>query len=264
MTATTAAPAVTTATVTASGQHGAYRVLWMHAPSIAAGVRPGEFVNVMVEPGFLRRPFSVYRVDRVEGTVAIAFDAIGPGTEWLGARASDDALDVVGPLGHGFDVPDDPGCALLVGGGYGTAALVFLAEQLADRGGQVHAVLGGRSAERVFTDDTLNEVSASVAIVTDDGSMGKRGIVTDPIPSLVARFRPRAIYACGPNPMLAALGHLGGTLGVPTHLAVEEFMACGLGVCWTCVVPITVDGQVKHHRCCTEGPVFDGGSLAWA
>lgn len=252
------------ATVTAREQLGAYHVLRLASPGIARVVRPGEFVNITVETGVLRRPFSVYRADPDGGEVAVAFDAIGAGTGWLAARSPGDRLDVVGPLGHGFDVPDDPSVCLVVGGGYGAAALAFLAEQLVARGGTVHAVLGGRTATRVFEDDILNEVCASVAVTTDDGSRGRAGVVTDVVPALIDRFAPSTVFACGPNPMLAALGTLGVSLGVPTQLAVEEFMACGVGVCWTCVVPVRTDGEVTHQRCCTEGPVFAGETLAWA
>lgn len=263
MTATTEAPVAGPATVTAVARVGAYDVLALEAPAIAAGVRPGEFVMLATDVALLRRPFSVYRADAGAGTIAIAFDAIGAATAWLAGRVPGDALDVVGPLGRGFTIPAEPGCDVVVGGGYGTAALVFLAEQLAATGGTVHAVLGGRNAERVFDDEALNAVCASVGVTTDDGSRGRRGIVTDPLPALIERFAPRAVYACGPMKMLEAVARAGMEAGVPTELAVEEFMACGIGVCWTCVVPVGVDGALKHLRLCTEGPVFPGEAIVW-
>lgn len=259
-------PTALDAKVTGCTQRGAYRILELHAPTIAAGTRPGQFVTLGIRDGagFLRRPFSVYRVAEGQGTIALAFDAIGEGTRWLAERRVDDVVNVVGPLGHGFEIEAPEGADLLVGGGYGTAALVFLADQLAQRGRQVHAIVGARSAERLFTDPLLDASCASVTIVTDDGSAGQQGLVIDPIAALVDAHGVRAVYACGPNPMLKAVGALTCDLGINGQLAVEEFMACGIGVCWTCVFPIETDDGLKHQRACTEGPVFRAEVIAWA
>ena len=144
-------PVINLAPVVSASRFGAYRELTIEAPEMAAGARPGQFLNICVQPGgahLLRRPFSIARADRDGGTVSIVFDPIGLGTQWLGAREKGDVVDVVGPLGHGFDVTADPGVDLLVGGGYGTAALAFLAAELDARGGQVHAIVGARSRAR--------------------------------------------------------------------------------------------------------------------
>jgi dihydroorotate dehydrogenase electron transfer subunit len=263
MSATATAPLQTTAAIESCSRVGAYSVLTIGAPDIASSVAPGQFLEIATDVALLRRPFSVYRTDVSAGTLSIAFDAIGAATGWMASCEPGQPVDVVGPLGHGFSIPDEPGTDLIVGGGYGTAALVFLAEQLADRGGDVHAVLGGRSAERVFDDGVLDGICASTGITTDDGSRGKHGIVTDPLPALIERFSPRTIYACGPMVMLGAVARVGMETGVRTELAVEEFMACGIGVCWTCVLPVRVDGELRHLRSCTEGPVFAGEDVVW-
>jgi len=141
-------PVIRLAPVVSASRFGAYRELTIEAPEMAAGARPGQFLNICIQPGgahLLRRPFSIARADRDGGTVSIVFDPIGLGTQWLGAREKADIVDVVGPLGHGFDVTADPGVDLLVGGGYGTAALAFLAAELEARGGEVHAIVGARS-----------------------------------------------------------------------------------------------------------------------
>lgn len=247
------------ATVRGARRLGDYIVLSFHAPSIASAAVPGQFVNIALEPGgacILRRPFSIYEADASSGDVSVAFDAIGSGTRWLSTRFKGQTLDVVGPLGTGFTV--EPGPALLVGGGYGTAALTFLARALP---GPVHAIVGARSASRLFIDDALRSVAASITVTTDDGSAGTRGVVTDVMPAVIAEHGIQTVYACGPNVMLKAVGT---AAGVPTQLAVEEFMACGIGVCWTCVVPVRANGSVAHSRVCTEGPVFEGAALAWA
>lgn len=258
-------PVVTDATVTESTSLGAYRVLSMRAREVATGARPGQFLNVAVGGGtLLRRPFSVYRTDRALGTVSIAFDPIGRGTEWLAARAPGDELNIVGPLGHGFEVGEPGGADLLVGGGYGSAALAFLAQELAERGRVVHAVLGARTAGRVFRDETLRRWCASITVTTDDGSAGRAGVVTDAMPEACKEHGVTAVYACGPNRMLRAVGEAALAIGVPAQLAVEEFMACGIGVCWTCVLPVLTDGSIAHRRTCTEGPVFRASEVAWA
>jgi dihydroorotate dehydrogenase electron transfer subunit len=260
-------PVARTAPVAASTRFGAYRALTFTDAEIAHGARPGQFVNLAVEPHsmcLLRRPFSIANADPSTGAVTVVFDAIGEGTRWLGAREPGDVVDVVGPLGHGFDVTADPGVDLLVGGGYGTAALAFLAAELEHRGGEVHAIVGARSRSRLYEDETLNGACASIATVTDDGSDGIQGLVTDPMPGMIQRFKPRVIYACGPMPMLRAVSEVAAAHGVPSQLAVEEFMACGIGVCWTCVLPVRTNGSLKHARSCTEGPVFEGASVAWA
>ncbi len=260
-------PVIKIAPVASSARFGAYRELTFQEPEIAEGARPGQFLNICVQPGgahVLRRPFSIARADRAAGTVSVVFDPIGLGTQWLAAREPGDTVDLVGPLGHGFDVTADPGVDLLVGGGYGTAALSFLAAELDARGGQVHAIIGSRSRARLYEDNVLDETCASIAVMTDDGSAGMQGLVTDPIAEMVKRFSPRVIYACGPMPMLRAVAAVASELGVPSQIAVEEFMACGIGVCWTCVLPVRTNGALKHLRSCTEGPVFEGETVAWA
>lgn len=259
-------PIVLEAPVTASDQRGVYRVLSFQAPAIALGSRPGQFVTIGLKDGvgLLRRPFSVSSVDTVAGTVTVVFDAIGQGTRWLSERCAQDLVSVVGPLGHGYEIGEPTGADLLVGGGYGTAALVSLADQLAQRGREVHAVIGARSAERVFTDPILEAACSSISILTDDGSLGARGLVIDPIDALVDLHGVTALYACGPNAMLRAVGERACDLGIDGQLAVEEFMACGIGVCWTCVLPIDTPDGLRHQRACTEGPVFKAEAIAWA
>lgn len=259
-------PVICSCTVVGAGGLDAYRVLTFEAPAIAHAATPGQFVNVAVGDGcgLLRRPFSIYLTDPAAGTVSIVFDAIGEGTRWLAARAPGDTLDIVGPLGHGFEAPAEDGADVLVGGGYGSAALAFLARALAARGSRPHAVLGGRSAARVFNPEPFEAWCQAVTVTTDDGSAGTKGLVTDILPSLFEKASPRAVYACGPMPMLEAVGAVAAAHDVPSRLAVEEFMACGIGVCWTCVLPVRANGAVKHLRSCTEGPVFEGAAIAWA
>lgn len=256
-------PIITEAEVRAVETAGAYRVMTLREPAISRGTRPGQFVMLDADR-VLPRPFSVASADPDEGTVRICFDAIGEGTRRLALLEPGARVRITGPLGIGFQIGEPDGTDLLVGGGYGTAALVGLAQALSERGREVRAILGARTADRLFADPRLDGACLEVLHVTDDGSAGEKGIVTDPVPDLVRAHGVRTVYACGPNPMLAAVGRVGVELGIRSQLAVEEFMACGVGVCWTCVIPIdTPDGR-RHQRACTEGPVFDGSVVAWA
>lgn len=257
--------------VLSNRRSGAYYSLTLAGPDISEEARPGQFVQIAVPDGrefLLRRPFSVHRASKRggwAGTLEVVFDAVGPGTAWLSSLSRHDVVDVIGPLGRPFAYPPQPTRCLLVGGGYGAAPLYFLAEELRARGMEVHLILGARSHDRVFKPVEGRRLAHSLVVTTDDGSMGHRGIVTDVMPSVMGRTKTQVVYACGPNPMLRAVSEYSGSRGVPCQVAVEELMACGLGVCWTCVVPV-FGSQGRgwwNVRACTEGPVFNGARIWW-
>jgi len=253
------------------GRAGAYRSLTLVAPRIARAVQPGQFVQVRVggEACFLlRRPFSVHQADRgpAVGTIEIVFEVVGPGTRLLAAAGPHDRLDLLGPLGRPFTVPTQPRRCVLVGGGYGTAPLLFLADELRARRCRVDMVIGAASSGRLFKPMDAKRVSTSLTVTTDDGSAGTKGLVTDVLPGLLAKARAEAVYACGPMPMLAAVGRVAAAAGVTCEVAVEEHMACGTGICFSCVVPLRPDGPARPGRmarACTDGPVFDAATIAW-
>ena len=197
--------------VLSTRQAGAYWSLTLVAPDIAEEARPGQFVEIAVPGGrdfLLRRPFSIHQASRRggwAGTVEVVFDAVGPGTRWLAEVKPHDVLDVIGPLGRGFQLPRGAVPSLLVGGGYGAAPLYFLAEELLRRGKPVNMIIGARDHERVFKPVEGKRLSTLIVVTTEDGSMGERGRVTDFLGPLVERTRSRVVYACGPNPMLRAV-----------------------------------------------------------
>jgi dihydroorotate dehydrogenase electron transfer subunit len=242
------------------------------APGIAEQTRPGQFVALAVggenTSMLLRRAFSIYRVQErgvYGGTVEIVFAVHGKGTDWLARQRTHDPIDVVGPLGRPFALPREPASCVLVGGGYGSAPLFSLAEQLRARGCRVDFVLGAATEDRLFGALDAKRMAATVAITTEDGSLGTRGRVSDVLPDLMLRSRTEAVYACGPMGMLAAVTELATTLGVPAQTAVEESMACGIGVCMTCVLPVIGDdGVTRMVRSCVDGPVFRGDRVRWA
>ncbi len=250
---------------------GVYHSLTLVAPDIADRARPGQFVEVAMPGGrtfMLNRPFSIHQASRrggFAGTLEVVFDVVGPGTEWLAEVEQHQQLDVIGPLGRSFQYPKGLRSCLLVGGGYGAAPLHFLAEELRAHDKDVSMIIGARSHERVFKPIESKRLATSLAITTEDGSLGERGRVTDVLPQMIARNHAEVVYACGPNPMLRAVAELCAGFKIPCQVAVEEMMACGLGVCWTCAVPLlSADGGSWWNvRACVEGPVFNGARVWW-
>lgn len=255
--------------VVAAAREGAYRTLTVQAPDIARRAAPGQFIEVAVEGAgtLLRRPFSIGEVavsGPGGGTVTFVFDAHGPGTTWLAGVGEHDQLDIVGPLGVPFPLPNQSVSAMLVGGGYGAAPLYWLADQLRRGGHRVDMVVGASTQERLHRAIEAKRMSSSVVFTTDDGSTGHHGRVTDVLPARLEACRTQLVYACGPMPMLRAVAEVCDEEGVACQVAVEEHMACGIGVCWTCVVPVRdPDGAVRHRRACIDGPVFDGSAIDW-
>jgi dihydroorotate dehydrogenase electron transfer subunit len=246
---------------------GAYQALVLAAPRIAEAARPGQFVHLLAgeDRSFpLRRPFSIHRVGPV-GSVGIVFDVVGAGTRALAGLRAHDVVDVLGPLGRPFTPPDEPVGCVLVGGGYGTAPLFFLAGELRARRCRVDFAIGAATAARLLDATEASRLGHSLTVTTDDGSAGRRGLVTDPLPDLLARTGAGRVYACGPMPMLAAVSRVAAAAGVPCQVAVEEQMACGTGICFSCVLPVRgAPGGTRMARSCLEGPVFDGTAVAWA
>lgn len=256
-------------TVLTVRQIDAYHAMTVVAPGIAARFRPGQFLTVAVGGAdssmLLRRAFSIHDVRPDHGgTVEFVFSVVGRGTRWLAGRRARDVLDVTGPLGRPFPVPRDPVSCLLVGGGYGSAPLFALAERLRERRCTVDFLLGAASGDRVFGALTARRTGRSATITTVDGSLGVRGIVTDMLGQVIHDARTDVIYACGPMPMLRQVTALARRYDIPVQVAVEESMACGVGVCMTCVLPVVGnDGITRMVRSCVDGPVFRGERVRW-
>jgi dihydroorotate dehydrogenase electron transfer subunit len=262
-------PAQVKGTVLTVRRVDAYYAMTVIAPGIAARFRPGQFVAVAVggpeTAMLLRRAFSIHEVRPDHGgAVEFVFAVVGPGTRWLSERRTRDALDVAGPLGRPFPLPRDPVNALLVGGGYGSAPLFPLADKLRGRGCNVDFLLGAASADRVFGALTARRTGRSAVVTTEDGSMGARGLVTDLLSQVIHETRADVIYACGPMGMLQQVTGVAGRYDIPVQALVEESMACGIGVCMTCVLPVLGDdGITRMVRSCVDGPVFRGDAVRW-
>jgi dihydroorotate dehydrogenase electron transfer subunit len=250
---------------------GAYHLLEVVAPGIAEAARPGQFVAVRVggplSGQLLRRAFAIYRATPARaysGTVQFVVGVHRAGTEWLASVRQGEQLDLVGPLGTPFRLPTTPVGCVLVGGGYGSAPLFGLAEALRARDCRVDMVLGGATADRVFGELEAKRTATSVTVTTDDGSTGVQGLVSDVLPDVIERTEALVVYACGPMPMLRAVGEVAASFASPCQVAVEEEMACGIGVCMTCVLPIVgEDGVTRMTRSCVDGPVFLAERVRW-
>ena len=250
---------------------GAYVQFTIVAPEIADRFQPGHFVAVAVggpdTAMVLRRAIAIFDAtpgEEFAGTVSFVVAEHGPGTKWLAHQPAGARLDVVGPLGRPFPLPSRSVPAVLVGGGYGTAPLVPLARGLLAPGTPRVVIVGAARADRLFGELVVRRTVGSVTVTTDDGSAGRRGLVTDALPDAIARTSAQVVYACGPMPMLRAVSQIARDHAIVAQVAVEESMACGVGVCMTCVLPVRGDdGRSRFVRACVDGPVFDGGRVRW-
>lgn len=257
-----------TGTVLTTRRVDAYHALTVVAPGIAERYRPGHFVSVAVggagggasTPMVTRRALFIHDVKSdYGGTVELVFTVRGPGTAWLAERRARDVLNLVGPLGRPFPLPRDPVHCVLVGAEYGSAVLFPLADTLLQRGCRVDFVLGAAGADRVFGAMRARRMAQTTTLTTEDGSLGLRGRVTDALPAVIADTRADAVYACGPMEALRAVTAVAMEFDIPVQVAVEESMACGIGICMTCVLPVIgEDGTTRMVRACAEGPVFRG------
>jgi len=250
---------------------GAYFHMIFGVGEIARHCRPGNFVAISVGgPGsamILRRAFAIYRASEKSsqgGTIELVVAAHGSGSKWLSERSIGEFVDLIAPLGTSFGIPTEPVNALLVGGGYGSAPLFGLAEILKGRGSRVDVLVGASTGMKIYAPLEGKRSVSSMTITTEDGSAGTRGKVTEILPELINRFNTEVIYSCGPMSMLNAVHEIAENHQVVHQCAVEESMACGIGVCMTCVIPMrTEDGLIKMMRSCIDGPVVDGSRVVW-
>ncbi|MBA4371147.1 MAG: dihydroorotate dehydrogenase electron transfer subunit [Coriobacteriaceae bacterium] len=235
-------------------------LLVLHAPHTAASIAPGQFVHLRIAQAadfILRRPFSVHRAEgeRLE----ILYQVLGRGTRELSSKAPGDAMDLIGPLGHGWEIPAEATHALLVAGGLGAAPLGMLAERLAARGVAVTVAQGAPTAARLVARVLFQDVSRRYEAATDDGSTGALGFVTKLSGRLMAADRPDVVYCCGPEAMERVVAEQAAAADVPCQVSLERLMACGVGACLSCVVS-TRDGL---KRACCNGPVFEASEVLW-
>ncbi len=227
----------------------------LDCPEIAAAGAPGQFVMVRVTEALsplLRRPFSISDVD-AGGSIALLIRVVGEGTRILSEKKAGESVDVLGPLGKGFDIGGLSGPALLVGGGIGAAPLIFLARRLAEKGVPGRVLLGGRTAADILCAPVFESLGMEAETATEDGSLGRKGLVTE---LLAQALTPGAsaftVFSCGPEGMLKAVAGMCRRSGAACQLSLEAAMACGMGACLGCATPRSGGGYL---HVCTDGPV---------
>jgi len=230
--------------------------LTLYAPEIARISKPGQFVNVKVSDYFdplLRRPFSICDVDGEY--IKLIFNITGRGTKILAELKQGDEIDLLGPLGRGFEVDDDFDVALIVAGGLGVAPFPFLVKILKERGKMIVSYVGARTKEQVVFDGLEN-----VNVATDDGSAGFKGTVVELVKLSILNLDSSKIkiFGCGPTPMLKSLVKLCDEYNLKCEVSVETAMACGTGLCQGCVVTTR---DFNYKLACKDGPVFNAREI---
>ena len=258
-------------TILSNKRVGAYHQILLNVGDIVKNCRPGNFVAISVggdtSKMILRRAFAISRVSESSqygGTMELIVAPHGSGSKWLCSQAEGTEIDVVAPLGTAFGIPTEPISALLIGGGYGSAPLFGLADVLKSRGCKVDMLLGASVGSKIYAPMEGTRSVNSLKIYTEDGSMGETGRVTENLLDIVKDRNIDVIYSCGPMAMLSAITALVADLEVIHQCAVEESMACGIGICMTCVLPVrNEDGSTSMLRSCIDGPVMDGSTVRW-
>ncbi len=251
-------------------EHYLMRIL---APELTRLAKPGQFVHVrcssVLDP-LLRRPISLHGIDYERGTVSLLYQVVGRGTQLLSEMKPGAEIDIMGPLGKGFSIPDRANRVLVIGGGIGVAPLFPLVQALKRYKIKQTVLLGARSADFVVGADQLASLEVRVEVSTDDGSLGYKGFVTDLAEKHVKLNKPDYFFACGPNPMLKQLLKITRKFGLAGQVSLEERMGCGVGACLACVCKIKVASgrcsvagvnegapiDFEYKKVCTDGPVF--------
>jgi len=234
--------------------------LILSAPEIAADAKAGQFIHMLVPDNahVLRRPISLMAMDAKAGTLTLAIQPKGRGTQLICALKAGDTVRCLGPMGTGFDA----GCAetvYFVGGGVGVAPICGAMDAFATE--TSHAFFGFRSAQHAYG---MTQAPCAVSAVSDDGSLGEKALVTKPLLAAIEKRRPDLIMACGPTPMLAAVQKIALEMDIPCQLSLEERMGCAIGACLGCNVKIvSPDGSWTYKRVCKDGPVFDAKEVAF-
>jgi len=260
---------------------GYYRMR-ISCPRLAARSKPGQFVMARAGSSFdplLRRPFAVHRLcgeteDVPSGTspscIEILYRTVGKGTLMLSGKKRGEEIDLLGPLGNGFRISRQTDTAVLVAGGIGVAPLLSLAQLMGRGAVSSTVIIGGATRGDILCRSEFRKAGARVAVTTEDGSSGIRGLATDLLEDVLKYLSPAvmarlALYACGPMPMLKRVAAIARDRALPCQVSLESAMACGVGACLGCSIPVRSanGGAVSYHRVCKEGPVFDSTTIAW-
>lgn len=229
--------------------------LTLSAGPLAQAALPGQFVHIKCgEKTLLRRPISICDADG--DCLHIVFEVRGEGTKWLSERRTGETLDLLGPLGHGFDLAGDR--LLLVGGGIGAPPMLYAAKKAP---GESHVFLGFRDLSHAMLLSDFGKAAYAVTVSTDDGSLGTPGLIDAQVARVLSRRSDyAAVLACGPRPLLRSVAQIAASHNIPCQVSMEERMGCGVGACLVCACK-TADGHYKHV--CKHGPVFNASEVDW-
>ena len=240
---------------------GDYFILWIWDEALGEKCQPGQFFEIRAHYSIadaeetrslpkLFKPISIY--DNAEGRIGFFIKKVGSGTNALYKLKAGDLLELIGPLGNGFPFVTGRRI-LLVSGGIGYPPLWYLQKELIKHN-LLYWVHGGSGQNDVFPCDE---------IWTEDGSFGKKGMVTEGIRKLIAEKKIDLIYSCGPIPMLKECAGITNKLNIEHYCSLEAYMACGIGVCYGCAIPVGYENDWNYLRVCKEGPVFNAGEVLW-
>ena len=246
------------------------------APGYSGVALPGQFIMFRVRrslPPLLRRPFGIFQIGFLppdcEGMpekeyVELIYKVVGTGTEVMRELHHGDQIELLGPLGRGFEVDDAAGDKILVGGGIGLVPLYMLAQSLADRS-KTRLLIGGRTRDDIITVTEFERLGVSTHVTTEDGSLGEEGLITRILERKLDKYPKAKVYSCGPMPMLRAVESICTKRGVPLQVSLEALMACGVGACLGCVVKGRDHAESNPQYLCTcrQGPVFHSHELDW-
>jgi len=238
-----------------------YKHLIVDGSPKALTVKPGQFFNLLCpspDAGelWLRRPQSVYRIDRDKGRIEFLYKCAGRGTYGLATLTPGEQLNMVGPLGVGFSIDPAWKHIVVLGRGVGLATLAPISQLAAARGVGVTAILSARSPEFVMADDLFAKVGEVIGVLDTDGTSAVANVEAI-LNRLIAKRRADAFYTCGSNRLLQLMKRVAKAHGIRGQVAMEQIFACGLGPCYVCVRTFEVDGKKELRRVCIDGPVFD-------
>ena len=225
-------------------------------PEVANEAKTGQFVQVKAEGYTLRRPISICSIDKEKGTIRLVFEIRGKGTDKISQLNKGDLMDIIAPLGNGFNYSTEKqGRVIVVGGGIGTPPMLDIAR---DYGESATAILGFRSFDRVILDKDYAKGGAKTIVCTDDGSVGVAGTIAKPLEEELSKGDVAMVFGCGPTPMLKAVVECCKAAGVPSQVSLEQRMGCGVGACVVCACTVIRGGRQYVLRVCKDGPVFKG------
>lgn len=252
-----------------------YYKMALSAPEIIKTAIPGQFIHIKVSDSYeplLRRPFGIHSI-RNKDTIEILYRVVGKGTALLSEKKAGEELDVLGPLGNGFEINKERiEKVTLIAGGAGVAPLFFLTQKLIDYSKNIMVLIGARTKELIFCEQEFKDLGLDVQIATEDGSYGHKGLVTDLLWSLFHPLIPASggqhhltplLFACGPSIMLRAVTNFSIKNNLPSQLSLESQMACGVGACLGCAIKVKNGTKTLYKRVCKDGPIFEANEIIW-